>query len=192
MGNKYLLLDFSDPKMKDLAEVLGNRKCKEILEYLADNESSETEIARDLKMPANTVNYNVKKLLSSGLIEKSKDFSWSVKGKKVLKYRVANKKILISPRNFSLSRNLLISGLVVGITAFFVKIFSSSVYVESGSRGIDYLAESSVVDSSVAVKAIDSGIMLQNSVLQTNVWAWFLLGGLSALLIYMILNYRRL
>jgi len=98
---KQILLDLDDKRIGVLSEVLSNKTAMKIINYLAENEASETEIARDLKIPANTVNYNVKKLKESGLIEKTKDYFWSVKGKKILKYKVANKKIIISPKSKS-------------------------------------------------------------------------------------------
>ena len=47
-------------------------------------------------MPMNSVQYNISKLLEAGLIEEAKSW-WSVKGKKMPTYKVANKLIVISP-----------------------------------------------------------------------------------------------
>ena len=81
--NKYLLISLGDEKAKKLSEVLGNSTCNKILEFLADkSEVSEKDISTALKMPLNTVEYNLKKLLTAELIEKSQKFFWSTKGKK--------------------------------------------------------------------------------------------------------------
>ena len=86
MVKKQIVFDLDDPRISNLADVISNKTSKKILNYLAEKESSETEISIDLKLPANTVNYNIKKLLETGLIEKTKNHFWSVKGKKILIY----------------------------------------------------------------------------------------------------------
>lgn len=95
---KYLNVDLNDPRSAAIAEVMTNKTCKKILELLAEKEMSESDIAAELEIPLNTVGYNIKKLLDAGLIEKTKNFFWSVKGKKIPTYRLSNKKIIISPR----------------------------------------------------------------------------------------------
>src|SRR3989344_5622785 len=97
MPSKYLLLDLNDEKAKHLADVLSNETCKKILNLLAENELSANKLSLALNLPLNTITYNIKKLLSSGLIEKSRHF-WSVKGKKIETYKLANKNIVISPK----------------------------------------------------------------------------------------------
>ena len=59
-SKKYIMLELDDEKLKVLTDVLSNKTAKKILEYLADKEASETEISNELKIPANTVNYNIK------------------------------------------------------------------------------------------------------------------------------------
>ena len=100
MDDKFILMNMDDDSSKKVAEVLGNKTCKKILNYLADNsDKSEEDISKDLKIPLNTVEYNLQKLLKTGLIKKSNDFFWSKKGKKIALYRPAKKHIIISPKN---------------------------------------------------------------------------------------------
>jgi predicted transcriptional regulator len=122
-NKKYVMLDLDDERIASLSNVLGNKTCKKILDYLAEKEASETQIANDLKMPANTVNYNIKQLLDAGLIEKTKTFFWSVKGKKVPTYTIANKKIVISPKNFANRKALLLTGAISAVGAIFIKSY---------------------------------------------------------------------
>jgi DNA-binding transcriptional ArsR family regulator len=197
MGKKYVMLDLDDEKLSILADVLSNKTAKKILEYIAEKEISETEIARDLKLPANTVNYNIKNLLNSGLIEIAKDYFWSVKGRKILKYRVANKKIVISPKSSKNAVGVLSALLLTGIATFAIKIYSSSYYTQVGS---DSFAKTAV-DSSIASGTSEGARLVAESGTQNavnlslqmpEIWIWFLLGGICALIFYMMLNWRRL
>ena len=75
------MVSFDDPKTSKLADVLGNKTCKKIIDLLAEKEATKSEIARALRVPLNTVEYNVNKLVEAGLIERSKNYFWSEKGK---------------------------------------------------------------------------------------------------------------
>ena len=201
MAQRYVMIDLDDEKIADLADVLGNKTCKKVLEYLADKEASETEIARDLKMPANTVNYNVKKLVRSGFVEKSKNFFWSVKGKKIIQYKLSNKKVVISPRSSGNTKGILGAFFATAVGALVIKLYSNSMsfatsndkttFYEEGVRVGETATESVMVDSAPAVvdgvsNAVSSGVQMPELGLI------FLAGGLFALIIFMILNYRRL
>ena len=56
MVQKYITISLDDEMTASLADALGNKTCKKILDYLIDKEASETEISRNLKIRANTVN----------------------------------------------------------------------------------------------------------------------------------------
>ena len=72
-NEKFIMVSMDDPISKKLAEVLGNDSCKKIINYLAEkNEASAKDISDALNMPLNTVDYNLKKLLESGFVEKKK------------------------------------------------------------------------------------------------------------------------
>ena len=98
VNDKFILMGLDDERSKDIAEVLGNKTCKKILDFLSEiKESSEKDISDGLKIPLNTVEYNLNKLIKSGLVEKTKNFFWSSKGKKIELYKLARKHIVISP-----------------------------------------------------------------------------------------------
>jgi uncharacterized secreted protein with C-terminal beta-propeller domain len=102
--DKFILMGIDDDRSKDIAEVLSNKTCKKILDHLSEaKEASEKEISDSLKMPINTVEYNLNKLIKSGLVEKTKNFFWSVKGKKIEMYKLAKKHIIISPSSKKLA-----------------------------------------------------------------------------------------
>ena len=100
MGKKFIMMGIDDERSKKVAEILGNKTCKKIIDHLSEtNEASEKDIADALSIPINTVEYNLKKLLDSGLIDKTKNFFWSKKGKKIDMYKLARKHIVISPKS---------------------------------------------------------------------------------------------
>ncbi len=100
MDDKFILMGLNDKRSKKIAEVLGNKTCKKIIDYLAETkQASEKDIADALNIPINTTEYNLKKLLETGLVEKTKNFFWSKKGKKIPMYKLAKKHIVISPKS---------------------------------------------------------------------------------------------
>ena len=86
MTKSSINLDLDDPRIGKIADVISNKTTKKILSMLADSSDfglSESEISNKLEIPANTVNYNVKKLEEVGLIEKTRKILWSEKGKRI-------------------------------------------------------------------------------------------------------------
>jgi DNA-binding transcriptional ArsR family regulator len=97
-SDKFILVSLNDESSKSLSEILGNKTCKKIIDFLSERkEASEKDISDGLKIPLNTAEYNLSKLLKSGLVKKTNNFFWSVKGKKIPMYKLANKHIVISP-----------------------------------------------------------------------------------------------
>jgi len=94
--DKFILMGMDEAG--DIADVLKSKTSKKILDYLAEcREASEKDIADGLGMALNTIEYNLKKLIGSGLVKKTSNFFWSVKGKKIPTYKLARKHIVISP-----------------------------------------------------------------------------------------------
>lgn len=131
MSDKYLNMDIDDPRASAIAEVMSNKTSKKILSLIAEKEVTGSDIANELNLPLNTVGYNLDKLLKAGLIETSKNFFWSSKGKKMPTYKLSNKKILISPKKMIPSGVLAVFGTIIGILLLFVII--SSIQNHNGS-----------------------------------------------------------
>jgi DNA-binding transcriptional ArsR family regulator len=187
MAEKYFMLDLNDSRAGAVADVLQNKTCKIILSHLAEKESSEGDLVNELKMPAATVHYGVKKLVDAGFITSSQSF-WSVKGKKIPIYKVSEKKIVISPKSASGSGKILATLGLTGLAAVFLKLIYSNPTVEYGQDTI-YDAVESAKTSLEGTLSPDQLIMSSQI---PEVWLWFFLGGIFALMIYMILNWRRL
>lgn len=198
MTEKFILMDLSDERSKKISEVLGNKTCKKIIDFLAEKEASEKDIADALSIPINTVEYNLNKLIESGLIEKAKTFFWSVKGRKIDMYRLSNKKILISPK--TLIKGVIPSLIALGLGAFVIKIISDNQINQldvSGTAGSG-VSDSVVSNAPSAAEKVASSIQSympppQNisnvaSFISTDAWAWFLLGGLFVILIFLLWN----
>jgi len=134
MSDKYLNIDLNDPRSAAIAEVMSNKTCKKIIELLAEKEMSESDIASALGLPLNTVGYNIGKLLKVGLVDKSKTFFWSVKGKKIPTYRLSNKKILISPKRMLSAAPLAMIGVIIG-AVLIIALIASQYNVQQGVQG---------------------------------------------------------
>jgi DNA-binding transcriptional ArsR family regulator len=172
-----------DSRAKKLADVLGNKTCKKIIDFLAEQDASEKDIADSLKVPINTIEYNLKKLIDAEIIEKSKSFFWSKKGKKIDIYKLSNKSIIISPKNKISSK---------------IKSFIPAVLLSlAGAIGIrQYYSvtefRNTVADASLqTAKTFTESGSYFTTPQPFPVWGWFLAGAIFALLIITIINWRK-
>ena len=171
-NKKYISLELGDSRLKEISEVLGNKTCKKILDLLSEEELTVSDISERLDIPLNTADYNVKKLLKTGLIE-SKDFFWSLRKKKMPKYSVSNKKILISPKKISRKMAVIISFLTTGLIAYGIKIFNSGRTLVKESAQV-FSRESTIQDTAMlAANQTPENIISPASV---QPWMWFLMG----------------
>jgi len=159
-NNKFILIGLDDERAKDVADVLTNKTCKKILNYLSDvKEASEQDIAKALEIPINTVEYNLNKLVKSGLVEKAKNFFWSVKGKKIGMFKLAKKYIIISPKSKRVDMKALKTILpVILIAAILVLIAGFYLYPKE---------EPSIVSSDSKIKQFASQEELTNFLKQS-------------------------
>ncbi len=196
MTKKYMFISLDDEKAKKIAEVIGNKTCKKIIDFLAEkSEASEKDIADFLKSPLNTIEYNLKKLLDAEIVEKTKNFFWSKKGKKILMYKLSNKSILISPRskNFiSKAKSIIPVVLISGVLALLVR--QTTITKE---KIVDYANIYSSESGAVLQKAGETqDILIENGnfffTQPSPVWIWFLSGMVIAILIFAIINWRKI
>jgi DNA-binding transcriptional ArsR family regulator len=165
------------------------------LGLLAEKELNASEISIELDLPLNTIGYNLEKLIEAGLIEKSKGFLWSVKGKRIEKYRVVNKRIIISPRKLgtSIIPVVLISGIFsVAVKWFteskktvnFVPDYAQKASIESGRLH----AEQASLDLASSVSSYSYESLVQTG----NAWLWFLLGSLIGIMLFVFWNRNKI
>jgi len=208
MANKQLVLDLDDPRSAAIAEVLQNASAKKVLGVLAEREMSESELSEALGVPMTTIGYTMKKLVEAGLVEIDSGILWSVKGKRIKKYRVVQKRIVIEPKRLvrGVIPTIVASGfLSLGVKWLLSKRTVGEVYSVGSSGGYDAavgIAESGKMAVSegvgvVAPSSIPSSgsgeIMTQTYQALSgmgNEWAWFLLGSLTGLLLYFVLSWR--
>lgn len=186
MTEKYIMMELNDERMKHLSEILSNDSCKKILNLLAEKEASETDIANELGMPLNTAEYNIKKLVSAGMIETSKHW-WSVKGKKIPVYKLSNKKIIISPKTGNKLKSIVPAVLITGFVSVLLRYYLIS-HQYGALDSANKLTESAGSAPMLATSSAGSVA----STLLSSVWLWFLAGSLFALVIFIILNWRKL
>lgn len=207
MTEKQVVIDLNDPRSTKIAEALANPTAKKILNLLSDSELSATDIANKLKIPLNTATYNLDNLTSSGLIEPTNKFLWSVKGKKINSYRLSNKKIVISPKSFSM-KGIIPAILGTVLIASLVKYLtpSNSTFSQSSEGLVNTVASSvsSVASSDMPSRAADVAATgtselakmispdyyqpIAQACSSQPLWAWFFLGSLSAILIFLLWN----
>lgn len=187
------MIDLDDPRTAKIADVISNKTTKRILSLLAEQELSETELSKLLEIPLNTIEYNINKLEETGLIEKAHGFFWSEKGKKIYKYKVSNKKIVISPK--TKIKGIIPSLVITTILAILIWIFTGTgqIVQKANDEPVTILKEAASTASSSsgippAITDTSSNIpsILSNS--SPNTWAWFLLGAFIALAILLTWN----
>ncbi len=194
MNEKYINFDIDDPRASAIAEVMANSTSKKILSVLVEKEMSESDISSELKIPLNTVGYNINKLLKSGLIEKSKNFFWSVKGKKIPTYKVSDKKIMISPK--SSFKGILPALLISLAAALGIRLYYLSSNTSIGaSQSAPLFAEKAASTSANAqdyIVGAGNNILQQVHVTSEYSWLWFLLGALISILLILFFNRKKM
>jgi predicted transcriptional regulator len=191
--NHFMLISLEDSKSKAIAEVLGSKTCKKIIGYLSERkQASQKDLSDALSIPMNTLDYNVKKLLESGFIQKRKNFFWSKKGKKIVMYELSNKSIVISPKKAPSQKlkSILPAFILTAAGTFAIWAYERIKYVSQYSRDT-LLKGAEVASVSVGGVAEDSTNYLMTPH-PTPIWAWFLAGALLATLIISIINWKKL
>lgn len=83
---------------KKVLQAMSNDTARRILEVLAEESLSVSQISDLLEQPLTTVQYNVDKLLDAGLIQVERT-RWSEKGREMKVYGAAQKLIVVVPQS---------------------------------------------------------------------------------------------
>jgi DNA-binding transcriptional ArsR family regulator len=211
---KFLLVSLKESKAKQLAQIISNDTCRKILDYLAEKEATESELSEKLNIPVSTVHYNLQHLIESGMVT-VEEFHYSEKGKEVNHYKLANKYIIIAPKTtFGIKEKLktvlpvvLLITIGAGLVQVFSKYFRSSfayqlnkvtkkgalIHIE---KEIASVATTMVEDTSkIAVKTPEAVQNVTSTVTPiispspfTNIALWFLIGGIFAIILYLLIS----
>ena len=190
MDETNILIPIDDERAKYISEVISNKTCKKILNYLTYNKATVSDIANELDMPINTVDYNIKKLIKADLIEKESHW-WSTRGKKMPVYKVSNKTIIISPKSkgFINYSKYLVAFLITGFIAFILKIISPERQEVAQELADDMpgILTTETIERTTEVVNRTADVAFSGS-LNMDIWAWFLFGAWFAILLFFIIN----
>ena len=191
----FMLVSLKEDKAKKLAQAISSPTCRKILDYLANKEATETEIADKLKIPISTVHYNLSQLKESKLVE-TEEFHYSKKGKEVLHYKLANKYIIIAPKESSASLLESLKTLlpVVGIIAAGVGVWNyvshkaTETVAATATFAQEAAPEAMLYAKSAAMDAVPT--LISEPVVQS-AWPTFVYGALTALILYIAIEFIR-
>lgn len=182
----FILLSLKDDKAKELSQVISNDTSRKILDFLSKVEdATETDISEKINVPLSTIHYNMSHLVKANLIEVD-EFHYSKKGKEVNHYKLANKLIIIMPKETSGIRDKLRKLLPIGVlliaSSFAVK------YLRFG--GLKSSPEAMLMAKDVAVNEVASRAVgfASPPPVEPNIALWFFLGGLFTLTAYFIVD----
>jgi len=179
--NHFMLISLEDSKSKAISEVLGSKTCKKIIAYLSERkEASQKDLSDALNIPMNTLDYNIKKLVESGFVQKKKEFFWSKKGKKIIMYELSNKSIIISPKKSTSQKfkSIIPAFILTAAGTFAVWAYEKIKYATNYTQEI---IQQPVMDC-----------VERNSHELLSPESWFLAGALLVILIFSIVNWKKI
>lgn len=192
----FLLVSLDEEKSKKLAQVLSNDTSRKILDYMSKKEHiTETELAKDLKIPLSTAHYNMDLLLKADLIN-GDQYKYSEKGKKIVHYMLSNKYVIIAPRKvsaiFEKLKEFLPVVLLSGIATVGVKYFFMPRQ-ELLTVPMMHVAED--VGNDLAVDAAGSSLKMFAEAApiasEPNIALWFLIGSMFSVSLYLLFSFFR-
>lgn len=201
----FLLVSLNEDKAKEVAQIITNKTCRKVLDFLAGNSDvTESQVAKSLKLPISTVHYNLEALKKAKLVE-SEEFHYSAKGKEVSHYKLANKYIIIAPKSTwgmkEKLRSILPVGLLAAAAAVFIAFFQKGGLAVSRKIGPSFqyateevaagalgTADKAIPQEALAIApdAVEAVQPLWHS------WVfWFVLGAVFAITLYLFIEYIR-
>ena len=187
----FLMVSLEEEKSKKLAQVLSNDTARKILDILSKQElMTETEVAKELKIPLSTAHYNLSLLVKSDLINND-HYTYSEKGKKIIHYQLSNKYVIIAPKKsskiFEKLKDFLPIVLISSLASIIIKYFWPVVNKTENfaARGMAMMQEEvAEVSVDATPKIVEPVVSSINS--NQDLALWFLGGSLFALLLSFI------
>jgi DNA-binding transcriptional ArsR family regulator len=199
---KFILVSLNEDESKKLAQIVSNDTARKILDFLADKEETESDLALKLNIPISTVHYNLQALVKGRLVE-TEEFHYSEKGKEVLHYKLANKYIIIAPKStFGIReklRSILPMGLLAlagaGVIELITMLSQKSDFVTNTARDAGAQILQKTVQETAAVPAPMAAPLAASAqeaaVSQPHYALWFLLGALFCILVFIVVELIR-
>ncbi len=195
MKNNFLLVNLDEEKTKKLAEIISSSTSRKILNYLADKEATESELSKELGLALSTVHYHLQKLKEGNLVI-VEEFHYSKKGREVNHYKLANKYIIIAPKETKglkskLKSILPLVGIIAGISVIIEFVQRSTLsFGRVATLGAEKAMTSGVADEAAETAFIvPTAIQTSTLPLWAHIGLWFLIGGLSAIVLYLLIDY---
>ena len=213
-------MSLEDERAQKIANILSNKSCSKILDFLTENESTESEIAKKLNLPISTVHYNLQQLLKAELIIWEK-YHYSEKGKEVKHYTVANKYIIITPKGQnegfldkikSIIPTFFLIGIGAGIINWYNNIKNNTLIANTYQAEVIQdtapqmlKAKAMIIENNstqgveIMADNIGNGAINGNFNNFTSIyldmfyqnWFWFIMGATIGITIYLLINYLR-
>ena len=116
MSENVVVLEPGDVRAQKIAKAMASPTAGDILQLLAENPKSLTDITERLAIPMNTAKYHIDNLLEAGVISVA-DTKYSVKGREVKIYSLTNQLLIVAPRRSDIRSLLLKYASLFGIVA---------------------------------------------------------------------------
>jgi DNA-binding transcriptional ArsR family regulator len=117
MADNVVILEPGDERAQKISKAMASQTASDILQLLADNKKSLTEITDRLSIPLTTAKYHIENLLDAGLITVA-ETKYSVKGREIKIYAVTNQLLIVAPRQSNVRSLLLKYATLFGVVAF--------------------------------------------------------------------------
>ena len=106
MADNVVILEPGDDRAQKISKAMASQTASDILQILAENQKSLTEITDRLVIPLTTAKYHIENLLEAGLITVA-ETKYSVKGREIKIYAITNQLLIVAPRQSNV-RSLLL------------------------------------------------------------------------------------
>lgn len=194
--DKFLLVSLNESKAKELAQAISNETCRKILDYLAEKETTESELAEKLNLPISTVHYNLQQLQKGNLVVVD-EFHYSKKGKEINHYKLANKYIIIAPKStYGIKeklRGILPVAIIIGAGAAIIQfVTDKSLGSAQEASPLMMVSEKAAEAPQAAAIAADTAqAIATNPNIFSSIALWFIIGAVSSVLIYILIDWLK-
>ena len=165
MADNVIILEPGDERAQKISKAMASQTASDILQLLAEDKKSLTEITDRLDIPLTTAKYHIENLLEAGLITVT-ETKYSVKGREIKIYAVTNQLLIVAPRQSNVRSLLLKYASLFGIVLFgslviamLSPILGQGIMAGSLDGATRVAAQESAVSSA---KAVTDGV-LQNA-----------------------------